>query len=126
MLIIISLLTVPILNDFYNHFEDFQWRGTAEFLQNNAEDGSNIILVPGYNIIPFNYYYIENNNTRIIEYSTFNEFLNLTNKNNTYVVVTDDAYALDPNEVNKLSTFVSNNTKLIAQFPSVYIFKLNR
>ncbi len=126
VLIIIALLTYPILDDYYNRFEDFQWRGTAEYLQNNAEDDSNIILVPGYNIIPFNYYYIENNKTRIIEYSTFNEFVNLTNQNNTYLVVTDDVFALDPNEVNKLSTFVSNNTKLIAQFPSVYIFKLNR
>lgn len=123
ILIIIALSYYPILNIFYNQYKNYQWRETAEFLQSNAENGSNIVLIPGYNNIPFSYYYKANSRVNVAEYSTFDEFIKLTHKNNTYLVVTGDVYALNPVEVKKLKDWAGNNMKLEAAFSSINVLK---
>lgn len=122
ILIIVVLSSYPILNSYYKS-QNYDWRGTAEFIEKNAENGSNIVLVPGYNSNPFNYYYKSKNKTNVIEYSTFDEFVKLSNQNNTYLVKTGDIYGLKPDELNQLISWYKNNMKIAAQLSSITILK---
>lgn len=122
VLIIVVLSSYPILNFYYNS-KNYDWRGTAEFLEKNAEDGSNIVLVPGYNSKPFNYYYKADNKINILEYYLFDELIKLSNQNNTYLVITGDANALKTDELNKLLFWLDNNMEIKARLSGIDILK---
>ncbi|MFA4934815.1 MAG: glycosyltransferase family 39 protein [Candidatus Methanoperedens sp.] len=122
ILIIVVQSSYPILNVYYNS-KNYDWRGTAELIEKNVEDDSNIVLVPGYNNIPFNYYY-KSNKTNVVEYSTFDEFIKISNHNNTYLVITPDAYGIRQDEQKKLAPWIKNNMEFKAQLSGdITIFK---
>lgn len=123
ILIIVVLSSYPILDYYYNTFKDYQWREAAEFLQKNAEDGSNIVLVPGYNIQPFSYYYKSNTKINILDYSTIDELIKISYQNNTYLVVTPDFYGLKPDEREKLIFWGEHNMEIKAQLSGINILK---
>lgn len=123
VLIIIVLSTYPILSYYYES-ENYDWRGTAEFIEKNAEPGSNVVLVPGYNSGPFNYYY-KNNITNVIEYSSIDDFKKLFYQNNTYLIITSDVNALGKDKVSEILLFVRNNMELKVRLNLINIYKNN-
>lgn len=124
-LIIVVLSSYPILNYYYSTFKDYQWREAAEFLGKNGEPGSNIVLVPGYNISPFSYYY-KSKDKSIIEYSTLDEFIKLSHQNNTYLVATQDVYGLKPDEFKRLLFWSGNNMEIEIKLSGINILKTSQ
>lgn len=121
VLLVITLSTYPILAAYYKS-ANYDWRETAKFLETNAEDGSNIILIPGTNIAPFSYYYSENK-TNVMGYSSFDELLKLSYRNNTYLVISTDAMALRPDELAVLRSWTRNNTEIKANLLYILVLK---
>lgn len=122
LMVLIVSLSYPILGSYYG-FKNYDWRGAAEFLDENAEDGSKIVVVPGYNSFPFNYYYKPRNGITVLEYSSVDDLEQLSRQNDTYLVSTEDVFSLAPREVSKLSTWVSTNMELETELSLVKIFK---
>ncbi len=121
VLLVITISSYPIL-DMYYKSENYDWRSTAKFLETNAEDGSNIVLIPGYNIVPFSYYYSENR-TNVLEYSSFDALSNLSYRNNTYVIISTDAMAIKPDELAMLRDWMRKNTEIKANLGYILVFK---
>lgn len=122
ILMIVILSSIPNL-EYYYKSENYNWRGAAEFLEENAEDGSNVVLVPGFNSIPFNYYYKPEHKINVWGYSTIDNFIKLSFQNNTYLVITNDAYTLEPNDLEKLRFWLANKMEKKIELSSIYIYK---
>ncbi len=121
-IIIILLISIyPILNDYY-HREEYNWREASKFIEKNAEKNSNIILIPGYNSAPFKYYYMSND-TNIIEYSSAYDLNKILYKNNTYIVITGDVYALEPSEGLNITEFIYEKMEIDTELSGISIYK---
>lgn len=127
--IIISVIIIaivsssyPVLDNYYKS-KEYDWRGAARFIENNAEENSNVILVPGYNSVPFNFYFKSENDINILEYSSFEDLVNISYQNNTYLIITADANGLQIDELRKLSIWRINNLEMKAELSSINIFK---
>jgi uncharacterized membrane protein len=121
ILIIISMLSFPILYEIYQS-KEYDWKGASKFIEENAERNSNIIMVPSYNSIPFQFYY-KNNDTNIIGYSSTYDLNKLLEQNNTYLVLTNDINALDPNDVSKIKTFINDKMQIDDKLSGINIYK---
>lgn len=122
ILLFISLVSYPILNSYYNS-KDFDWRSAAEYMEKNAEDGSNIILIPEYNRIPFNYYY-DGTLTNVYGYASMENLIDLTFQNNTYLIATNDVAVLEPEELSRNVIWVDIRMENKAEFSgNINVFK---
>lgn len=114
VLIILITTNFSLLSIYYKS-KDNDWRDAAQFIKTTSNgDKDNIILIPGYNNNPFSYYY----HGKTIEYANFDNFTKIIgNGKDTYVIMTKDVYVFSNDELDKLGSWLFNNSKIIAEFP---------
>jgi mannosyltransferase len=129
-LFIIIIINLPQLFTYYSVPTHQDWRGTSSYLKEVAEPGDILVIMPGYNYPPFQFYY--DNST----YGTFESFIsskleleeitkikgNLTPS--VYILYTNDLIIADPNR--EILRWMDNNTIMLKDFNGVFIKKYEK
>ena len=120
MLVVINaLMLVP----YYSGYSKQDWRGFGGHLQQLARPGDVVVVVPGYNTQPLDYYY-SNSSDRTLEFPAYNATdlrgIAAQKTNNTiYYVVTGDISAANPE--GDAAQWLEQNTKSLGQSTGIYL-----
>lgn len=121
LMIFIVIVGLPVLASMYTGYTKDDWRGFAGQVQQVAKPGDFIVLLPGYNDQPFNYYY-SNSSAQTIEYGAstaadLNAIAARKTNNTIYYVITGDIMAANPG--GDAIAWLNNNTRLYASETSI-------
>ena len=124
LVVILIIINIPVLANYYSGYSKEDWRGFSGKMQNVTQVGDKIVLVPSYMSIPFNYYY-SNTTDKTFEYgaSTVQDLNNISaqRENGTiFFIVTNDIMAVNPkgDEI----VWLKENTKFSGQNTGIYLF----
>lgn len=105
-LAICIIVASPMLFTYYTGYSKDDWRGVANIMSSSAHPGDQIVLIPSYMVLPFEYYYSNETKGTILLSATTVEELNkiisipVTTPNShsdTYFIMTSDIIAANPN-----------------------------
>jgi uncharacterized membrane protein len=127
IVILIVVINVPLLAEYYSNYTKEDWRGLAGIVESKTHDGDMIVLVPNYMAVPFNYYY-SNLTDKTVEFGANNstdlENINhLKGNNSIFYIVTGDIYAMNP-EGDALA-WLSEKTRIETQHTGIYLLASN-
>jgi hypothetical protein len=125
-MVILILINLPVLVNYYSGFSKEDWRGFSEKMQNTTRAGDIIVLVPLYMNMPFNYYY-SNITDNTFEYgaSTVQDLNNISEQreNKTiFFVVTNDIIAVNPKGDEII--WLKENTNFLGQNTGIFLFEM--
>jgi mannosyltransferase len=123
IVILIFVINVPLLAEYYSNYTKEDWRGLAGIVESKTHDGDMIVLVPNYMAVPFNYYY-SNLTDKTVEFGANNstdlENINhLKGNNSIFYIVTGDISAMNP-EGDALA-WLSEKTRIETQHTGIYL-----
>jgi len=123
IIILIMLINVPALMNYYAGYTKSDWRGLSSDLQNITQDGDIVAVVPNYMCQPLNYYYSNTTDNTIEMLAITSDDLKLIDQqkgNHTvFYVVTGDIVSANPNG-DSLEWF-GKNTKILLQRNDIYV-----
>lgn len=110
---VLFLANVQFYSEYYNNYYKSDWRDFSKELQSITREGDFIIVLPGYNRAPLDYYY-SNKSDRTIEFgaSTAEDLERLYGSikpARTFFVITNDLYAADSSK--KSVRWLQNNSR---------------
>ncbi len=126
ILIILGILALntPTLLGYYQSIVKDDWRTYSSALAGNTKDGDFIILIPGYNEMPFGYYYNNvSDHTEVFGAVTPQDIETIIERrgnNSIYYVVTNDITAANPE--GDTFNWLTQNTQYIGQYTNIHTF----
>lgn len=109
---ILVLVSVPVLVNYYSSYSNPDWRGFSNALAEKTKPGDLVIVVPGYNSLPLDYYYASaKSQTREYRATSAEDLERISSErgNSTmYFVVTRAIEASNPN--GDAVAWLENNT----------------
>ena len=117
----IVLLSMPGLIGYYTEGEYYDWRGAAGYLSDNKTEFDSLLVMPGYNSVPLEYYYTPEN-IEIMKISTMEELNFSFPDSRDYIIYTNDVRATDSRLFNRLN----ENTTPIWKGSGVIIAKISQ
>lgn len=124
LILMITILNAPVIMSYYSGYTKDDWRGFSTTLSSTTQPGDIIVIVPGYNSQPLNYYY-SNSTDGTIEYfaSTETGLISARSEQtkNAYYIVTGDILSANPN--GDALRWIQNNTKQVYQNNNILVFK---
>lgn len=124
--ILIFLLTVPLLSQYYVTAQKEDWRSTAVYLSSLTTDGDAVVPVPNYMRQPLVYYYSNSTDNTILATGYNNDVQSISSLSNQYdrcwFLVTWDIAAANPDGT--VLKWLDGNATFVNQVTGVYIFTL--
>jgi mannosyltransferase len=125
MVILIAIINVPLLVEYYSNYTKEDWRGLAGIVESKTLDGDMVVLVPSYMAVPFNYYY-SNLTDKTLEFGANNstdlENINhLKGNNSIFYIVTGDISAMDPE--GDAIAWLTEKTRIDTERTGIYLLK---
>jgi mannosyltransferase len=124
IVILIGIINAPLLVGYYSGFVKEDWRGLAGALPSKTHDGDLVVVLPGYVLQPFTYYY-SNTTDNTIESGAYtgkelDEIYRMKGNNSMFLVVTGDIAAANPN--GDAIAWIKEHTQLMSQDAGIYLF----
>jgi mannosyltransferase len=124
IVILIAIINAPLLVGYYSGFVKEDWRGFAGAIQSTTRAGDLVIVVPGYILQPFDFYY-SNATDNTIERGAYtgkelDDFYQTKGNNTMYLVVTGDISAANPN--GDAIAWMKEHTRMMSQNTGIYLF----
>jgi mannosyltransferase len=123
IIILIGIINVPLLAGYYSGFVKEDWRGLSGIVQSQTHDGDLVVVLPGYVLQPFTYYY-SNTTDNTIQSGAYtgkelDGFYQTKGNNSMYLVVTGDIQAANPN--GDAVAWLDNHTRMVSQDTGIYL-----
>ena len=123
--VLILLLSVPFLSQYYSGYTKNDWRGLSEIISDATNEGDFVVVVPTCMNLPLDYYY-SNESDGTLEYSVHNSSLlaeiykQKQNNSIFYIVSPWDAIANNP-EGDGLQ-WIHDNTQLLGRHTNIEVY----
>jgi 4-amino-4-deoxy-L-arabinose transferase-like glycosyltransferase len=123
IVILIAVINVPLLAQYYSNYTKEDWRGLAGIVESKTRDGDMIVLVPSYMAVPFNYYY-SNLTDKTVEFGANNStdlenISRLKANNSIFYIVTGDISAMNPS--GDAIAWLTENARIETERTGIYL-----
>jgi mannosyltransferase len=123
IVILIAVINVPLLVQYYSNYTKEDWRGLAGIVESKTRDGDMIVLVPSYMSVPFNYYY-SNFTDKTFEFGANNStdlenISRLKGNNSIFYIVTGDISAMNPG--GDAIAWLTENARIETERTGIYL-----
>ena len=123
-MLLILLMTVPLMSQYYTTVQKNDWRSLSPNLENMTQEGDVVVPLPGYMYQPLVFYYSNSTDGTMIYTGQGFDAQSLTLTSTTYsrswFIVTGDINAANP-EGTALA-WLQNNASYVGQITGIYIF----
>lgn len=120
----VIVLNISMILGYHQSVVKDDWRTYSNALAESTRDGDFIILIPGYNELPFNYYYKKaTDRTEVFGAVTPQDIEGIISKrgnNSVYYVVTNDITAANPE--GDTYNWLNKNAQYLGQYTNIYTF----
>jgi uncharacterized membrane protein len=124
---VIILIASPFMSSYYSGFSKEDWRGFSKNIESMTKEGDIVVVAPGYNTLPLNYYYSNTTDRTIqVEATTKNDLekISLSKGNSSvFIVITSDIFAADPG--GGTIQYLNEHAKFLGQNTGLNLFKIN-
>ena len=124
IVLLILLMTVPLMSQYYTTVQKNDWRSLSPNLENMTQEGDVVIPLPGYMYQPLVFYYSNSTDGTMLYTGQGFDAQSLTLTSTTYsrswFIVTGDINAANP-EGTALA-WLQNNASYVGQITGIYIF----
>jgi mannosyltransferase len=114
----LMIVSIPRNHNYYTQLSKSDWRGLGNYLQDTAQPQDLVVIIPGYDRIPFDYYYSRRpGNTTIVDGNTLSDLIaKQASKGNgtVYYVLTANAAAANPEGT--MRNWLEKNTNLLKNY----------
>jgi len=117
----IVLLSMPGLIGYYAEGEYYDWRGAAGYLSDHETDYDSLLVMPGYNSVPLEYYYAPVR-VEITKISTMEELDFSIPDSRDFIIYTNDVRATDTRLIN----WLNENTTPVWKGSGIVIAKISQ
>ncbi|WP_321419160.1 glycosyltransferase family 39 protein [uncultured Methanomethylovorans sp.] len=122
--VLIFILTIPLLSQYYTTAQKEDWRSTAAYLSNLTQEGDAVVPLPNYMRQPLVYYYSNSSDNTILTTGYTNDVQSISSLSDQYercwFLVTWDIAAANPDGT--VLKWLDGNATFVNQVTGVYIF----
>lgn len=109
ILIIIIMLQIPLMNNYYREIEKDQWRDVVNYIEHAKKDNDKILLYPNFSIVSFGYYYKNDSDYIGIDGSSNISDI-VSNGNRVWLITSQMQYKERKEELGPITRELYNNT----------------
>jgi mannosyltransferase len=125
IVILIGLINAPLLAGYYSGYVKEDWRGLAGVVTSTTHDGDRVVVLPGYVLQPFRYYY-SNVTDNTLQFgsnsgSELDEIYQTKGNSSMYLIVTGDIETVSTGK--DAVAWINAHARPISQNTGVYFLK---
>lgn len=122
--LLLFILTVPLLSQYYTSAQKEDWRSTAVYLSGLTQDGDAVVPLPNYMRQPLVYYYSNSTDNTILVTGYDNDVQSVSSLSDQYqrcwFLVTWDIAAANPD--GSVLKWLDGNASFVNEVTGIYIF----